>query len=61
LRLTGVRDADLTEPEFRALFVAMADSERNRMPVPLDIAGGKVPKAKVLKVVAQSDPAWGGL
>lgn len=53
--------ADLTEAEFRALFAAIADAERNHVPVPLDIAGGKVPRAKVLKVVTQTDPAWHGL
>ena len=53
--------ADLTESEFRALFTAMADAERNRVPPSLDLAAGQVPRSKVLKVVSQGDPAWLGL
>ena len=54
-------NADLTEPEFRALFVAIADAEAKHLPLSMDIAAGQVARSKVLKIVSQGDPAWIGL
>jgi hypothetical protein len=53
--------ADLTEAEFRALFTAMADAERARVPLSLDLVSKQVPRTKALKVVSQGDPGWLGL
>jgi hypothetical protein len=59
-RLRSAR-ADLTESEFRLLFTAMADAERDRVPLSLELLSRQVPRAKALKVVSQGDPAWLGL